>query len=135
MDRRPSPGVSLMDSSCWAAHKRAEATEAVHKQVHDAGRANVLGGLRGGNRGTLSASPSCALVVALPSLRVPALAACLPCFWDLGIRSTCTGAFRWSHAPRSLSVGAIVESQASKNLASALWRHFERKVTFSRLEW
>ena len=33
----------------------------------------------------------------------------------------------------SPSAGATVETQVSKNLAFALWRHSERKETFSRL--
>ena len=61
--------------SCSVVYKRAGATEAVHKQVRDAGRATVLGGLLDGNRGTISAPPSRALVVALQSLRPAALRA------------------------------------------------------------
>ena len=57
--------------SCSAAYEGS--LEPVHKQVRDAGRPTVLGGLLDGNRGTLSASPSRALVVALQSLRVAAL--------------------------------------------------------------
>ena len=34
----------------------------------------------------------------------------------------------------SRSAGGIVETQVSKDLVSVLWRHSERKETFSRLE-
>ena len=45
----------------------------MHKQVRNAGRGTVLVGLLDGNRGTISASPSRTLVVALQSLWTAAL--------------------------------------------------------------
>ena len=70
--RRPSLATGMMDS-CSAVYNRAGATEAVHKQVRDAGRATVLEILLDGNRGTLSPCPSRALMVLLQSLRTTAL--------------------------------------------------------------